>query len=58
VGRILVELQRPDAWMLGPVAAAQVVSLLILVVAAAILIYRHRFRPRQAEPMETGGEAA
>ena len=58
LGRILVELQRPDAWMLGPVAAAQVVSFLILAAAAAILVYRHRFRPRQAEPVETGGEAA
>ena len=58
LGRFLVEFQRPDAWMLGPMAAAQVVSLLIMLPAAAILVYRHRFRPRQAEPVETGGETA
>ena len=58
LGRFLVEFQRPDAWMLGPMAAAQVVSLLIMLAAAAILVYRHRFRPRQAEPLETGGETA
>ena len=56
LGRFLVEFQRPDAWMLGPMAAAQVVSLLIMLAAAAIIVYRHRFRPRQAEPVETGGE--
>ena len=58
LGRFLVEFQRPDAWMLGPMAAAQVVSLLIMLAAAAIMAYRHRFRPRQAEPVETGGETA
>ena len=31
---------------------------LIMLAAAAILVYRHRFQPRQAEPKETGGETA
>ena len=33
------------------IAAAQVVSLLIAVAALAILVYRHRFRPRRAQPI-------
>jgi len=57
-GRILVEIQRPDAWMLGPIAAAQAVSLLIIAAALAILVYRHRLQPQAAaEPVDTPDEA-
>jgi phosphatidylglycerol:prolipoprotein diacylglycerol transferase len=55
VGRFLVEFQRPDAWMLGPLAAAQVVSLLAAAAALSILIYRHRARPRS---LDAGGTTA
>jgi phosphatidylglycerol:prolipoprotein diacylglycerol transferase len=50
LGRFLVEFQRPDAWMMGPLAAAQVISLLIMAVAMAILVYRHRRRPATEMP--------
>ncbi|HUV90425.1 MAG TPA: prolipoprotein diacylglyceryl transferase, partial [Anaerolineae bacterium] len=54
LGRFLVELQRPDAWMLGPLAAAQAISLLIMVAAVAILVYRHRRRSAaEAQPVDT-----
>lgn len=42
VGRFLVEFQRPDAWMLGPLATAQWISIASVLVCAALLIYRHR----------------
>jgi phosphatidylglycerol:prolipoprotein diacylglycerol transferase len=54
LGRFFVEFQRPDAWMLGPIAAAQVFSLLILAAAVLLLIYRHRRRPViEAPPVDT-----
>ncbi|HUW96317.1 MAG TPA: prolipoprotein diacylglyceryl transferase [Anaerolineae bacterium] len=54
LGRFLVELQRPDAWMLGPLAAAQAISLLIMLAAVAILVYRHRRRSAaEAQPVDT-----
>ena len=53
LGRFLVEFQRPDAWMLGPLAAAQAISLLIMVAAVAILVYRHRRQPAaEAQPVD------
>lgn len=58
LGRFLVEFQRPDAWMLGPMAAAQAVSVIVMVTALAIMVYRHRFRRPAVEPEEVTGEAA
>jgi phosphatidylglycerol:prolipoprotein diacylglycerol transferase len=52
LGRIIVEFQRPDAWMLGPIAAAQAVSVVAIVSAVVILVYRHRTRPSPAESEE------
>lgn len=45
LGRFFIEFQRPDAWMMGPLAAAQVLSLLIMAAAIALMVYRHRRRP-------------
>jgi hypothetical protein len=57
-GSVVIEFQRPDAWMLGPLAAAQALSLLILAAAILILVYRHRRRPvTEAAPVDTTGEA-
>jgi phosphatidylglycerol:prolipoprotein diacylglycerol transferase len=41
LGRILVEWQRPDAWMLGGVATAQWISLGLMLVSGLIVLYRH-----------------
>lgn len=57
LGRILVEFQRPDAWMLGPIAAAQAVSLAAIIIAASIMVYRHRFRKPAAERETVASEA-
>jgi phosphatidylglycerol:prolipoprotein diacylglycerol transferase len=58
LGRFFVEFQRPDAWMMGPLAAAQVFSLLIIAVAVGILVYRHRRRPAAPQPEELPIEPA
>ena len=58
LGRFFIEFQRPDAWMMGPLAAAQVLSLIIMAAAIALMVYRHRRRPvTEAAPVDTAGEA-
>lgn len=57
VGRFLVEFQRPDAWTIGGVPAAQWIALVAVAVALALLWWRHRepFEPIAEEfesPME------
>lgn len=41
VGRILVEFQRPDAWVAMGVPVAQIISLSLVVVAALLMLWRH-----------------
>ncbi len=41
LGRFFLEYLRPDAWMIGPIAAAQLFALICIVGAGAILIVRH-----------------
>lgn len=50
LGRFFVEFQRPDAWMIGPIAAAQLFSIIAIVVAVVVMVYRHRLRQPSAEP--------
>ncbi|MGQ9625440.1 MAG: prolipoprotein diacylglyceryl transferase [Anaerolineae bacterium] len=45
LGRIWVEALRPDSWMVGPIRVAHIVSALSIVLALAIILYRHRFAP-------------
>ena len=45
LGRIWVESLRPDAWTIGRIPTAQIVSAFFIVVAAAVLSIRHRNRP-------------
>lgn len=42
VGRFLVEFQRPDAWMMGPLATAQWIGLASAIICGGLLAYRHR----------------
>jgi phosphatidylglycerol:prolipoprotein diacylglycerol transferase len=44
LGRIWVESLRPDAWTIGSVPTAQIVSAFLIVVAAVALVIRHRNR--------------
>jgi phosphatidylglycerol:prolipoprotein diacylglycerol transferase len=57
VGRFFVEFFRPDAWLIGPIAAAQLFALIIALVAAAILIIRH-LRAKPATKSDTPSEVA
>jgi phosphatidylglycerol:prolipoprotein diacylglycerol transferase len=41
LGRFFLEYLRPDAWMIGPIAAAQLFAIIMVVAASAILIVRH-----------------
>ncbi|MBS1251897.1 MAG: Prolipoprotein diacylglyceryl transferase [Anaerolineales bacterium] len=43
IGRFLVEFQRPDAWTVRGIPAAQIIAVVSIVVSAGVLIYRHRF---------------
>ena len=44
VGRFFIEFLRPDAWMWGPIAVAQVFTAIVAVGAAALLIVRQTRR--------------
>jgi phosphatidylglycerol:prolipoprotein diacylglycerol transferase len=41
LGRFFLEYLRPDAWMIGPIAAAQLFAVLCVIGAGAILVIRH-----------------
>jgi len=49
VGRIFVEALRPDAWLIGGIAAAQIFAVIAIVVSVAAILYRHRRAPLAAE---------
>ena len=51
VGRLWVEALRPDAWKIGNVPTAQIISLVLIVVAVVALVIRHRRQP-QVQPAE------
>jgi phosphatidylglycerol:prolipoprotein diacylglycerol transferase len=57
-GRFFIEFERPDAWMMGPLAAAQVFSLLLIAAAAALLVFRHRRRAPVPQPEESPIESS
>jgi phosphatidylglycerol:prolipoprotein diacylglycerol transferase len=41
LGRFFLEYLRPDAWMIGPIAAAQLFAIISVVAAGAALVIRH-----------------
>ena len=47
IGRILIESLRPDAWTLGGLPTAQIVSLVLILVGMCLMVFRHR-RPELA----------
>ncbi|MBN1261810.1 MAG: prolipoprotein diacylglyceryl transferase [Anaerolineae bacterium] len=51
--RFFTEMLRPDAWTLGTLAAAQVFSLLFIVLGVAFLIVRHRPKKQEVTAPET-----
>jgi phosphatidylglycerol:prolipoprotein diacylglycerol transferase len=42
LGRFFIEYLRPDAWMIGPLAAAQWFAMICVVGGGALLVIRHR----------------
>jgi len=46
--RIFTEMLRPDAWLIGAIAAAQLFALIFLIGGAAFLLVRHLWLPRRA----------
>jgi len=52
VGRFFLEYLRPDAWMIGPIAAAQLFALLSVVAASAVLLIRRVIAPSAAAVTE------
>jgi phosphatidylglycerol:prolipoprotein diacylglycerol transferase len=57
LGRFFLEYLRPDAWMIGPIAAAQLFAIICVVAASAILVVRHTVA-RTPAPSEEASEAA
>ena len=53
LGRFFIEYFRPDAWMIGPIAAAQLFAILCVVGGVALLIVRHTRARASAPAVET-----
>ena len=58
VGRFFIEYLRPDAWMVGPIAAAQLFALLLIVGATVALVARHVGGRRAGEPAAAEADSA
>lgn len=63
IGRFFIEYLRPDAWMMGSLAAAQVFAIICVVAAAAVLVVRHVLhgrarQPEAAAPLADAGDAS
>ncbi|RLC80983.1 MAG: prolipoprotein diacylglyceryl transferase [Chloroflexi bacterium] len=56
LGRFFIEYFRPDAWMIGSIAAAQLFAIICVVGGVAVLVVRHT-RARTAAPVLDGIEA-
>jgi len=50
LARFFTEMQRPDAWLVGGIAMAQIIAVAIIVTCGGIMLYRHRLagKPRRA----------
>jgi phosphatidylglycerol:prolipoprotein diacylglycerol transferase len=57
LGRFFLEYLRPDAWMVGPIAAAQLFAIVSVLVGAALLIVRHATVRRPPSTSESEGAA-
>lgn len=53
VGRLWTEALRPDAWMLGPIAAAQWIALASIIIAGVLLAMRHSGWRGHGDPKES-----
>jgi len=53
LGRLWVESLRPDAWRIDNIPTAQIISVVLIVIAATLLVIRHT-SPAQPRPAEQG----
>jgi phosphatidylglycerol:prolipoprotein diacylglycerol transferase len=53
LGRLWVEALRPDAWRIGNIPTAQIISVVLIVIAIVLLLIRHLNR-RTLKPAESG----
>ena len=53
LGRLWVEALRPDAWRIGNIPTAQIISVVLIMIAAVLLLARHLKR-RTLKPAESG----
>jgi phosphatidylglycerol:prolipoprotein diacylglycerol transferase len=58
LGRFFIEYLRPDAWMVGPIAAAQLFALLLIVGATIALVARHLSGRRGGGPAASEAQPA
>ena len=59
LGRFLIEFLRPDAWMAGPIAVAQIFAAISVIAATLFLVFRPRTRsPQGSDVAEAEGQAA
>ncbi|MCX7855397.1 MAG: prolipoprotein diacylglyceryl transferase, partial [Anaerolineae bacterium] len=61
LGRSWIEFFRPDAWMIGPLAAAQWFGLALALAGIALLVLRRRIAPQPSPAMsdvEQGRESS
>ena len=58
LGRFFLEYLRPDAWMIGPIAAAQLFALILIAASAVTLAVRHVLAGRAQAAPEPADEAA
>jgi phosphatidylglycerol:prolipoprotein diacylglycerol transferase len=60
LGRFWIELFRPDAWRIGPLATAQWVALILIAAGVVFIVLRHRRAapPVEGEPPQEAGEVA
>jgi len=56
LGRFFIEYLRPDAWMIGPIAAAQLFAILCVVGGVVLLVVRH-VRAQATTPVAETAEA-
>ena len=54
LGRLFIEALRPDAWLVGGIPTAQIVSAVMIVAGAALMVWR---RPQRQSPVALGGVA-
>lgn len=52
LGRFFIEYLRPDAWMVGPIAAAQLFAIVCVLGATALIIVRHTVSEAATPPAE------